>query len=83
MNVESFRLVLEDPAAAAQDEADAEELVRLGAEGLLAAGESILSPLDRAVLAGDAGPFVLESLRLGLAPGAAGFCDDNLAFVRP
>ncbi len=84
LNVESFRLVLEDPAAAAaQDDADAEELVRLDVEGLLAEWESILSPPDRAVLAGEAGLFVVDSLRLGLAPGAAGYSDDNLAFTRP
>lgn len=42
----------------------------------------LASAVDKAALAGDLASYLLESFRAGLAPGAAGWRDDDLAFVR-
>jgi pimeloyl-ACP methyl ester carboxylesterase len=45
--------------------------------------ESLLTPADRAAYAGPLRTFLYESGRYGLAPGVAGWRDDDIAFVRP
>ncbi len=48
-----------------------------------AALESLLTPVDRAAYTGPLRKFLYEAGRYGLAPGVAGWRDDDLAFVRP
>jgi pimeloyl-ACP methyl ester carboxylesterase len=43
----------------------------------------LASPVDKAALEGELASYLLESFRAGLAPGVAGWRDDDLAFVRP
>ena len=42
----------------------------------------LASPVDKAALEGELASYLLESFRAGLAPGVAGWRDDDLAFVR-
>ncbi len=42
----------------------------------------LASPVDKAALEGELASYLLESFRAGLAPGMAGWRDDDLAFVR-
>lgn len=45
--------------------------------------DTLLSKVDRAAYEGGLRSFLLEAGREGLAPGVAGWRDDDLAFVRP
>ena len=52
-------------------------------DGLAEQMHSLLPPIDVATLSGPAGPYLVQSMSSGLAPGVDGWLDDDLAFVRP
>ncbi|MGH3406303.1 MAG: alpha/beta fold hydrolase [Streptosporangiaceae bacterium] len=82
-NVDGFRLVLTDEAAArAQTDRDREELLAAPPEDAARAMESLLSPADAAVLTGELGDYVTVAAQEGLAPGSQGWWDDN-CMLRP
>jgi pimeloyl-ACP methyl ester carboxylesterase len=84
MNVEDFKLYLEDPVAAhAKAERDRLELLTLGPDELFEFMKTLLSPVDAAVLTGAFAEFMVDMNRSGLAPGADGWWEDGLAFVKP
>jgi pimeloyl-ACP methyl ester carboxylesterase len=76
-------------AAAGEDvlraalEAEAAGLAASSAEELIAAMSTLLSPPDVAVVTGPLGEYLLGSFARGLARGADGWVDDDLAFTRP
>jgi pimeloyl-ACP methyl ester carboxylesterase len=57
-------------------------LLRLEAEQLVSAWESLLSPIDRAALAGGFAEYLLGSAQAALEPGTDGWRDDELAFAK-
>ncbi len=84
LNVEEMRQLLEDPAAArAKREQDRLELLELSAEQLREQWKSLLSPADAAVLTGELAQYVVDCVRSGLAPGAEGWWEDDVAFTEP
>ena len=84
MNVEDFKLMLEDPTAArAKYEQDRLDMLALGADELLGYLETLLSPVDAAVLTGALAEFLVESSRDGLATTSDGWWDDGVAFMGP
>jgi pimeloyl-ACP methyl ester carboxylesterase len=80
-NVEDTLLYFNDPAAArAKAEKDREELLSASLdeggeppEGL----QTLLTPVDAAVLGGDLGGYLQATMRDGLAPGIEGWWEDN------
>jgi pimeloyl-ACP methyl ester carboxylesterase len=56
---------------------------QLSADQLAEGMGDLASPVDKAALDGELATYLLESFRAGLAPGVAGWRDDDLAFVRP
>ena len=56
-------------------------LLRATPEDVVKNMESILSPVDRALLLGKLGPFLVSNMQEGLRPGYHGWEDDDLAFV--
>jgi pimeloyl-ACP methyl ester carboxylesterase len=56
---------------------------QLTADQLAEGMGDLASPADKAALDGELASYLLESFRAGLAPGVAGWRDDDLAFVRP
>ncbi|MEO6857874.1 MAG: alpha/beta fold hydrolase [Solirubrobacteraceae bacterium] len=84
LNVEDTRLLLEDPAAArVKCEADRLEMLALTADDLREYLETLLTPVDAAVLTGELAQHLIDSTRLGLAPGSDGWWDDGVAFLEP
>ncbi len=84
MNVEDFKLMLEDRTAArAKCERDRLEMLALGADELLGHLETLLSPVDAAVLTGALAEFLVESTQDGLGTTADGWWDDDVAFMEP
>jgi pimeloyl-ACP methyl ester carboxylesterase len=53
------------------------------AEDLVPALRSVLSDVDAAAVTAELGEYLAEQFRHGLAAGAGGWLDDDLAFVRP
>lgn len=79
-NVEDIRLQLSDPVAArAKCEADTRDLLSVDLSGMIEILRSLLAPVDAAVLSGELGEFLHESMCVGLAPGPDGLWDDNVA----
>jgi pimeloyl-ACP methyl ester carboxylesterase len=65
-------------------EREAAALAEVRGEDLAAALGDLVSDVDRAAAArGGFGAHLAESIRSGLAPGIAGWRDDDLAFVKP
>jgi pimeloyl-ACP methyl ester carboxylesterase len=58
------------------------ELLQAGAAQLLAAWDSLLAPVDRAVLTGQFAEFVVSSVQAALAGGNDGWREDELAFAK-
>jgi pimeloyl-ACP methyl ester carboxylesterase len=84
LNVEDTQLLLADPTAArAKCERDRLELLDLGPRELLEALQSLLAPVDASAASGELADFLVEVNRSGLAPGADGWWDDDLAFMAP
>jgi pimeloyl-ACP methyl ester carboxylesterase len=83
-NVEEFSAALEGPAALeAYLEREAASLRTATAEELRDVMSTLLPPVDRAVLTGDRAEHAKANLDRALAPGIAGWRDDDLAFVAP
>jgi pimeloyl-ACP methyl ester carboxylesterase len=64
-------------------EAQAADLRHADAEQLIAALDSLLPDVDRAVLTGELGEDTLAGLQRGIVGGVDGWIDDDLAFTRP
>ena len=83
-NVEEFGAVLEgEDVLRPLLEAQAEQLVASGEQALLDQLGSLVGPQDRAVLRGEVVAYLRAVDRVGLASGADGWIDDDLAFVAP
>ena len=83
-NVEDGEVMLRDREAGwAKHEQD--RLARLAAtpETIHATMETLLSPVDRKAFTREAAQFSYENSQLGLAPGAEGWWDDDLAHIEP
>ncbi len=82
-NVAEFRASMEGPEALEGFLAPLREAYFApNDDRLLRDLESLLSPVDKAVFQ-TIGPYLTAGARRGLAPGVAGWRDDDLAFVRP
>jgi pimeloyl-ACP methyl ester carboxylesterase len=64
-------------------EGDAAELLDASAEQIREVLSTLLSPPDKAVMTGELAAFLHEETARALAPGVAGWRDDDLAFTRP
>jgi pimeloyl-ACP methyl ester carboxylesterase len=83
-NVEDFELMLRDRAAArAKHEQDRVESLAATPETIYTTIETLLSRVDREALTLNLARYLYESMQLGLAPGADGWWDDDLAFAEP
>jgi pimeloyl-ACP methyl ester carboxylesterase len=83
-NVEDFRLMLTDEAAArAKTEKEREGMMAATADDIAGELASLLTPTDAAVLTGAFAEYLVYSGREGLAPGSQGFWDDGRAFAWP
>ncbi|MGH7641988.1 MAG: alpha/beta fold hydrolase, partial [Candidatus Dormibacteria bacterium] len=83
-NVESIELYLKDPRAARERGAkDREQMLQATPEQVAGVLETLLTPVDAAVLTGSFAAFLTESTRDGLAPGLEGWWDDGVASLEP
>jgi pimeloyl-ACP methyl ester carboxylesterase len=83
-NADDFRLLLADEdAARVKLEKDWEEFMAASAGDLAEGLESLLSPVDAAVLAGELAEYLAYSMHEGLAPGGQGWWDDGRAQAGP
>jgi len=83
-NVDDFRLLLTDEdAARVKTDKDREEVLATPAGELAKALESLLTPVDAAVLQGEMAEYLAYVDREGLAPGSQGWWDEGCAHVRP
>jgi pimeloyl-ACP methyl ester carboxylesterase len=64
-------------------EQDGAELLEASAEQIREVLSTILSPVDREVVTGALAEYIHASTARALAPGVAGWRDDDLAFTRP
>ena len=84
LNVDDTKLMFEDPAAArAKCESDRLEMLATTPDELFEQLSTLLSPVDAGVFTGDVAEFLVETMRLGLTPGADGWWDDEVAFLAP
>jgi pimeloyl-ACP methyl ester carboxylesterase len=83
-NVEEFGLALEgeEPLRAWLDAARP-ELVDITAEQVAASMDTLIPPVDEAVLTGEFAEDLASEFRQALAAGVDGWLDDDLAFTRP
>ena len=58
-----------------------EVLLKGDPEGVAKVLETLLPPVDKAVLSGELGEFLASSMREGIRPGHEGWKEDDLAFV--
>jgi pimeloyl-ACP methyl ester carboxylesterase len=83
-NVEDFELTVTDRAAArAKHEHDRVESLAATPETIYTTMETLLSSVDREALTPALTQFLYESTQVGLAPGADGWWDDDMAFTEP
>jgi pimeloyl-ACP methyl ester carboxylesterase len=83
-NVEDFELTLRDRAAGrAKHEQDRLESLAATPETIYTTIETLLSPVDREALTVTLTRYLYASMQLGLAPGADGWWDDDVAFAEP
>ena len=83
-NVDDFRLLLTDKdAARAKTDEDREELLATPAGDLAKALETLLTPVDAAVLQGEMAEYLTYAGHEGLAPGSQGWWDEGYAHIRP
>jgi pimeloyl-ACP methyl ester carboxylesterase len=79
-NIVDTRLFFDDrPAARAKADLDAQAMLAGGLDELLDTMRTLLAPVDAALFTDELGAFLLESTKLGLAPGADGWWDDGVA----
>jgi pimeloyl-ACP methyl ester carboxylesterase len=84
LNVDEMRLFFEDRAAArAKCEQDRLEFLELSPEQLHDRLKTVLSAVDAAVLTGEFAQYLVDCVRSGLAPGAEGWWDDDVAVTEP
>jgi pimeloyl-ACP methyl ester carboxylesterase len=83
-NIEEFDLVLAgEEALRPATERDREQMLGASVEQMAEVMDSLLGDADRAALRGPLGAFMHADVSHGLAAGADGWVDDDLAFVRP
>ena len=83
-NVEDWELTIRDKAAGrAKHEQDRLESLAATPETIYTTMETLLSSVDRAALTPTLAEYLYESTQLGLAPGADGWWDDDVAFTEP
>jgi pimeloyl-ACP methyl ester carboxylesterase len=83
-NVEEFDLVLAgEEALRPATERDRKQMLGASVEQMAEVMESLLGEADRAALRGPLGAFMHADVSHGLATGADGWIDDDLAFVQP
>jgi pimeloyl-ACP methyl ester carboxylesterase len=81
-NAEGTQLYFSDPDAARRDMSEAREEILAGTpEQFAEAIESLLSPVDAAVLTGDLVRWLTETQQVALAPGDQGWWDNGVAYV--
>jgi pimeloyl-ACP methyl ester carboxylesterase len=84
LNVEDIRLELDDPIAArAKCESDRVEMLGVELDGLIGILQTLLAPVDAAILSGELGEYLIACTQSGLAPGAEGWWEDNEALLAP
>lgn len=84
LNVEDIQLFLNDPAAARdRSKTDWAEYVKVTSAELMAAWETLLSPVDLATLRRGLVDNIVEAIHDGLAPGDQGWWDDGVAHMAP
>jgi pimeloyl-ACP methyl ester carboxylesterase len=80
LNAEDIELFLSDPVAArAKCEADRLDALALEADDLAEYLSTLLAPVDREYLTPELAQYLVITTREGLAPGADGWWDDNVA----
>jgi pimeloyl-ACP methyl ester carboxylesterase len=83
-NIQEFDLVLAgEEALRPATERDRDQMLSLSAEDMRQMFETLLGDADRAALTGPLAAWLHEDSAHGLAPGADGWIDDDLAFVAP
>lgn len=83
-NAEDTRLFLEDrDAARAKCEQDRLEALAASPEQVHEALKTLLSPADAAALTGELAQYLVDCERSGLAPGAEGWWEDDVALMEP
>jgi pimeloyl-ACP methyl ester carboxylesterase len=83
-NVEDIELTLRDrEAARARHEEERLESLAATPETIYTTMETLLSPVDRAALTPTLAEYLYQATQLGLAPGADGWFDEDVAFVEP
>jgi pimeloyl-ACP methyl ester carboxylesterase len=83
-NVEEFDFVLAgEEALRPATERDRKQMLGASVEQMAEVMESLLGEADRAALRGPLGAFMHADVSHGLATGADGWIDDDLAFVQP
>jgi pimeloyl-ACP methyl ester carboxylesterase len=83
-NIEDIQLVLKDRRAArAKCEQERVESLAATSETIHKTFETLLSPVDRQALTPELAEYLDEATQLGLAPGADGSWDDDVAYIEP
>jgi pimeloyl-ACP methyl ester carboxylesterase len=83
-NVDDFRLMTEDKAAArAKTEKDREQFLAASTSDIVAGMATLLTPTDAAVFTGERADYLAWSMKDGLAPGPEGWWEDGLAETGP
>jgi pimeloyl-ACP methyl ester carboxylesterase len=83
-NLDEFGAAMRGLAALEEYLEDQErDLTATTAEGVIAALEQLLTPVDAQALDGEVGEYFALCMREAVRPGAAGWRDDDLAFVKP
>ena len=83
-NVEDIELYFSDREAARTKAAtDRDEILTVTAEQVLEGSKSLVSEVDAEVLSGDFAEYLVRSFQDGLAPGADGWWDDEVAHLSP
>src|SRR5579859_3132933 len=84
LNVEDIQLVRSDPEAArAKCEADRLEVLAADADSMADVLRTLLAPVDAAGFTDELAEYFVTMVREGLAPGAEGWWEDNVAEVSP
>jgi pimeloyl-ACP methyl ester carboxylesterase len=82
MNVEEIQLQLKDPAASRASGAEhRRELLDADLDSMMESWQSLLSPVDAAVMGRELGASLLEQLKEGLRPSDEGWWDDGVAHL--
>ena len=83
-NIKEFDLVLAgEEALRPATERDRDQMLALSAEEMRQVFDTLLGDIDRAALTGPLAEWLHGNTAHGLAPGADGWIDDDLAFVAP